>query len=77
MQICRREFVIGTLSVVPALAVLGLPASAALAQETSTAAGEVESTGRRFAIDGWDVAADGAGDQVLIRLNSSWRAAWL
>jgi hypothetical protein len=34
------------------------------------------STGSRFAIDGWDTAANGADDQILFRLNSSWRASW-
>jgi hypothetical protein len=75
MQIRRREFVIATLSVVPALAVIGSPASADL-PEASPTTEEVKSEGSRFAIDGWNTAADGGGEQVLIRLNSSWRAAW-
>jgi len=76
MQIRRREFVVAALSAVPALLVIGPPVFAAVPDPSPRAGGEVKSEGSRFAIAGWDALADAGGDQVLIHLNSSWRAAW-
>lgn len=75
MQICRRDFVVATLSFVPAVVLIGLPVSAGPSEATRTAAVVVKPSRSRFAIDGWDRAAEGTDDQVLIRLSSTWRAA--
>jgi hypothetical protein len=66
----------GTLGAVPALAAFWSPTSAAPSATNPTTMEDAGSTGSRFAIDGWDTAANGADDQILFRLNSSWRASW-
>jgi hypothetical protein len=64
------------LGAVPALAAIWSPASFAPSAANATTAPDAGPTVSRFAIDGWDKAANGADDQVLFRLNSSWRASW-
>jgi hypothetical protein len=76
MQIRRREFVVAALSAVPASLVIGPPAFAAVPEPSPRAAGEAKSEGSGFSIAGWGAPADVGGDQVLIQLSSSWRAAW-
>jgi hypothetical protein len=76
MQIRRRTFLRATLGAVPALAAIWSPASAAPRAANATTVPGVGPTASRFAIDGWDKPANFADDQVLIRLNASWSAAW-
>ena len=81
MHLRRRGFLVGALSVLPALMGLASSAWAKPPEAEPPREAEVQPTGSRFAIEGWRSPAPAAADadnadQVLIRLSSSWRAAW-
>lgn len=81
MHLRRRGFIVGAFSVLPALMGFATSAWAKLPEAGLPREGEVKPAGSRFAIEGWRspapaVADAGNDDQVLIRLSSSWRAAW-
>jgi hypothetical protein len=76
MLIRRRSFLMATLGAVPALAAFRSPSSAVPSVTSPTTGEGAGSTGSRFAIDGWNMAANDADDLVLFRLNASWRASW-
>jgi hypothetical protein len=64
------------LGAVPVLAAFRSPSSAVPSVTSSTTGDGAGSPGSRFAIDGWNMAANDADDLVLFRLNASWRASW-
>ena len=79
MMIDRRTFIIQgatLLATAPALAVV-LPGSSAAQTPLMTGAGTDE-TSILFKIDGWDAcdAEVSTGNEVWLRINQSWRAAW-
>jgi len=86
----RRTFLIGCGSIVaaPALAHLALPLTdaapspqprAANSPASAALAGAVRPEDVALRIDGWhpiDPSGSGAENEVWIRIDSSWRAAW-
>jgi hypothetical protein len=79
MMIDRRTFIIQgatLLAAAPALAV-SLPGSSTAQTPLVTGAGAEENS-ILFKIDGWDhcEAEVSNGNEVWLRINQSWRAAW-
>lgn len=84
MTIDRRSFLQGTalLAAIPTLAALYPLSSMAEAPQppvlSPQAAGTTDANPVVFKIDGWDHCAAKASNEneVLIRINQSWRASW-
>ena len=80
MIIDRRSFIEGTLGTLPMVAALlstdPTPSSDAslLHHQTSWQAADTNSI--VFKIDGWDSCDTTMDNQILIRINQAWRAAW-
>ena len=86
MIIGRRTFIQRTALVAAAPAFASLLSLSSTAQSHTSplsgplqpqpAAGGKDMNGAVFKIDGWGDCENSAGDQVLIRINQSWKTAW-
>lgn len=86
MRIGRRGFIQGTAWIAAAPAFAGLVAFSLVEQSPASApprpsepralGGGTDRNCVIFKIEGWDRCDDRAGDQVLIRINQSWKTAW-
>ena len=80
-MIDRRNLIRAFCLLAPGIALLSRPrqADASLPSEPPPSApvpkaADVNSI--TFKIDGWDCRATATGDEMLIRINQSWRTAW-
>jgi hypothetical protein len=79
MAIDRRNFIVQGATLLATTPCVGIFASGlSTAQSLRVSSSETQEKSTRFKIYGWDTCdVDGANaDDVWLRLNPSWRAAW-